>query len=301
MERGSERRAARRDARALIGGLGAGLLVVACSSHPAEQAREASVDVTSNRDVSPPVDRMVVPDASADGGLPASATACTGDYDCVYSIEKPIVSIEDCLGCRSCPTTAINRASDAQWKADRDARCEVVRPIQNCPLVACEPSPPVKCISGRCTAGSIDQPTQCPAGACEGGGVMCQGVCCRPGEWCDPLIGMCRCGQDVGCPAPDTCEGAAAADACGTDCFATSCGEVMYGGCVATEYDRPVLGPADCYCPQCRAHPLNQMSADLFARQWAEHCSSLPAFTAECPLALCRIVVARCGLDHRCQ
>jgi hypothetical protein len=87
----------------------------------------------------------------------------------------------------------------------------------------------------------------------------------------------------------------------GTDADASAVTCRVDPDCVATGVARPVASTADCYCADpCMGKVLNKETAATFAQQWEEHCSTLPEFTEECPLAMCQGSRTAICIEGRC-
>jgi hypothetical protein len=182
------------------------------------------------RDGSPPRDGLPS-DAAAGGpgpdapGLagdaqPASATTCTADDECVLALyTHPVVTEADCY-CAHCPSVALDKATAEAYAAQWRQQCTAWRLTHPCPIAQCIPPRPTRCVAGQCKAGAILTPATCPTDSTCPGGVRCGNLCCQPAEWCDPEIGICRCGFDRGCSAGQTCgvAGPGGGGRCGRSC-----------------------------------------------------------------------------------
>jgi hypothetical protein len=166
------------------------------------------------------------------GGSSEAARACSVDSDCTISeFARPVASVAACY-CVACAGAALNRATAESYRAQWTAACTQWTAAQPCPIYDCIAPPPVRCIAGLCTAGSQLPPATCPqdpASGCGDAAVRCGSACCKPNEWCDQLIGACRCGYGDGCGGDLLCGvgGPIGADSCGFIC----CGGSSSQGC----------------------------------------------------------------------
>jgi hypothetical protein len=184
----------------------AALVLVACSS--TGDATDAQVDG--------PGSDVPIPGSQA-------SVACVTDSDCTaVAHTMPVASPGDCY-CPTCPGTPFNVTTAQAYVDGWQAFCADDPNWAACPVLPCAPPPPVACAAGTCRLASKALPATCPldpASGCPRGGISCGGACCVPGEWCDDLIQVCRCGLLLSCGQGDDviCGGSGGEASCGDVC-----------------------------------------------------------------------------------
>ncbi len=182
------------------------LMVAACSS--TGEGTDAGVDG--------PGSDVPIPGSDA-------AVACVIDPDCTAAAyTKPVAAPLDCY-CPTCPVIPLNVTTAQAYADGWQAFCADDPNWAACPLLPCTPPPPIACVGGACRRASTSLPATCPldpAGGCPRDGVRCGDACCVPGEWCDNLLQVCRCGLLLSCSQGDDviCGGSGGEASCGDVC-----------------------------------------------------------------------------------
>ncbi len=137
------------------------------------------------------------------------ALTCATHADCASAAyDRPVSTVADCY-CPTCSTIPLNRATEATYFAQWQQVCAGYMSTTPCAQFFCALSAPTLCAAGLCRTGSFNHPAAtCPADSvsgCPEDGIRCGDSCCRPGEWCDDMIQVCRCGLSAGCGSDQVC------------------------------------------------------------------------------------------------